>query len=340
MGQYLDEVETMVEQARTQANRASEAAMEATTYYDGIGDYVRQATELAGDIDAKVTDAEASVRAVKQASEDLDPKIKRVTDLLAQSTSANTEAIRLNTEADQLRDRAIVDLTEAGKKLTKSQNSLTAATRLNTSSIENLKEAQKSHAQATRELGTAQQALAQAVENNSKVITAVSTSQAALKKAQDADRKAATQAVEAQKKVNAELRVFDRYLADYTTYVNASRPLDFFIDDGQEIVVTNNSPKYRVALDVSAHNRTLSRQPYIYVSNNSEYTVHLVCHANLADNSMSGGWTIYRDANWDVVIDPGDSYRLHGSGTLGNIYQGRGTVTIHGDYVPKLSDYK
>lgn len=169
MGQYLDQVSEMVDDARAEVTKAEAARTGAESALSSAEQINSNMSQWATDIGKEVSKAEGLVSDVSQASADLDPKIRNVTDLLSKATAANTDAIRLNTEADQLRDRAIIDLTDAGKKLATSQQNLQAATSLNTSSISNLEKSQREHAAATRELGTAQQALAQAVQNNSKV---------------------------------------------------------------------------------------------------------------------------------------------------------------------------
>lgn len=175
MGQYLDQVSEMVDDARAEVTKAETARTGAESALSSAEQISTNMSQWATDIGKEVNKAEGLVKDVNQASADLDPKIRNVTNLLSQATTANTNAIRLNTEADELRDRAIIDLTDAGKKLSQSQQNLQAATSLNTSSISNLEKSQREHAAATRELGTAQQALAQAVQNNANMISVSSS---------------------------------------------------------------------------------------------------------------------------------------------------------------------
>lgn len=189
MGKYLDQVQDLVVQAGDEVSKAETARKGAESTYTSMKTLVTQASDLNTQVGQKVADAQGLVKQVKQVSEDLDPKVKAATDLLAKATEANATAIKLNNDADALRDRSIIDLSEAGRKLSESQTALQNATTLNTDSITALKKSQEEHAAATRELGTAtknlgtaQQALKQAVDTNSKSVKTLETAHTALAK--------------------------------------------------------------------------------------------------------------------------------------------------------------
>lgn len=341
MGQYLDQVAEMVDDARAEVTKAETARTGAESALSSAEQISTNMSQWATDIGKEVSKAKGLVSDVSQASADLDPKIRNVTNLLSQATTANTNAIRLNTEADQLRDRAIIDLTDAGKKLSQSQQNLQAATSLNTASIENLEKSQREHAAATKELGTAQQALATAVQNNAKVVTAVQNSQTALETAQKADRRAAAEAIATQRKVNEELRSFDRYLTDYTAYGYASRPVGFFVEAGQTTVVGNNSSNFTTAVRISAPERYRGNYPYVEFTNTGRRTVRVAFYCQIVAETFNGTGhdvSIRGTVNENLIITPGETVRATGS-AIGNVSNGQGHIYLYGDYEPKLYNY-
>lgn len=176
---YLTQTGDLVEQARASARRAEDALAGVDPKLFEVREAVASAQLLKTAVDERLAgvDTELDDAITQSRIKIIDPAVSQVSYLLQQATSANREAIRLNTEADGFRDQALTDLTDASDKLKKSQENLTDATAKNSDAVDKLTKAQKEHLAFARELGTAQEALRRSDAAQSKALAAVDQAQ-------------------------------------------------------------------------------------------------------------------------------------------------------------------